>query len=328
MNLRHKLAYTALGGMIAVCGMLSTTLFSTATDAQSGDAVFDTITARQLKIVNDDGKPVVELNTLEGAVGGLITLNDDGGFPRISLVAGDNGSMLTLRDNDGTYRINLFALGEESGLAVRDNDGELAARIAARKQRGHGCRDRQRGQRSIAWINRKHEQTPRPRRSDTRHRRTRRQRSAGTAPAKRACAGQARPVDNRQAHRAFHHPRPRGCGFMARQHTAPVNAVAFSPDSNMLVSGSDANAVELWDTSWLNPVVSVQPIPEDVNGDGVVNILDLVAVADAISADGAKPESGCQRRWCGECFRFGSGRRRILSMDRYKGSGARLATRF
>ena len=47
MNLRHKLTYTALGGIIAVCGMLSTTLFSTTTDAQHGDATFDTITARE-----------------------------------------------------------------------------------------------------------------------------------------------------------------------------------------------------------------------------------------------------------------------------------------
>ena len=33
MNLKHKLAYIALGGIIAVCGMLSTTLFSTKTNA-------------------------------------------------------------------------------------------------------------------------------------------------------------------------------------------------------------------------------------------------------------------------------------------------------
>ena len=95
-----------------------------ATEARHGDAAFDTITAQRLKIVNDDGKTVVELNQkIVDAVGGAIFLSDNRGRSKISLIAGDNGSFLELKDNDGTARTHMFALGEEAGLGVRDKEG-------------------------------------------------------------------------------------------------------------------------------------------------------------------------------------------------------------
>ena len=57
-------------------------------------------------------------------------------------------------------------------------------------------------------------------------------------------------------------------------HRADVNAVAFSPDGMSLASGSSDGTTLLWE---VEPAVSQNPL--DVNGDGVVNIPDLVAVA-------------------------------------------------
>ena len=58
-------------------------------------------------------------------------------------------------------------------------------------------------------------------------------------------------------------------------HTSKVvNSVAFSPDGNTLATGSSDGTVLLWGLS-----LSTSTLPEDVNGDGVVNILDLTLVA-------------------------------------------------
>ncbi len=57
-------------------------------------------------------------------------------------------------------------------------------------------------------------------------------------------------------------------------HTYNVNSVAFSPDGEKIASGSGDGTVLLWDFASL-------PLTEDVNSDGVVNILDLVVVANA-----------------------------------------------
>ena len=70
-------------------------------------------------------------------------------------------------------------------------------------------------------------------------------------------------------------------------HTSAVNSIAFSPDGKMLVAGSDDGTLELWDTSWLNQFDSAPPMTADVNGDGVINILDLMMIAAAFGAEGA-----------------------------------------
>ena len=57
-------------------------------------------------------------------------------------------------------------------------------------------------------------------------------------------------------------------------HTGHVNSVAFSPDGKTIASGGYDGTILLWEIASL-------PLTEDVNMDGIVNIQDLVIVANA-----------------------------------------------
>ena len=60
-----------------------------------------------------------------------------------------------------------------------------------------------------------------------------------------------------------------------------ARSVAFSPDGHTLASGMWGSTVRLWN-------IAPSQLPEDVNADGVVNIQDLVVVANAFGE--AKPD--------------------------------------
>ena len=62
-----------------------------------------------------------------------------------------------------------------------------------------------------------------------------------------------------------------------------ILSVAFSPDGQTLASGSSNGTILLWDTA---PFVPKTGTSTDINGDGVVNIQDLVLVASNLGKTG------------------------------------------
>ena len=130
-SLKHKLAYIALGGMIAVCGMVSATFLSI-TDAQNGDATFENIKATHLAIVGDDGETRIRLiGSIDGAHGksGLV-FQDKSGKTRILIAFTEETSAINLAPPGiGKNSVSIATIGTGGALVISDTDGKTAATV-------------------------------------------------------------------------------------------------------------------------------------------------------------------------------------------------------
>ena len=63
-----------------------------------------------------------------------------------------------------------------------------------------------------------------------------------------------------------------------------LNALALSADGGTLASGSNDGTILLWEFTPIAPKIKA-----DVNGDGIVNIQDLVLVASHFAETGLSP---------------------------------------
>ncbi|MYE91476.1 T9SS type A sorting domain-containing protein, partial [Candidatus Poribacteria bacterium] len=71
-------------------------------------------------------------------------------------------------------------------------------------------------------------------------------------------------------------------------HIRGINELSFSADGRVLASGS-SGAILLWDmTPYLDPITISEPERNtaDINGDGIVNVLDLISVASQLGSVG------------------------------------------
>ena len=129
-SLKHKLAYIALGGMIAICGMLSTSFLSTI-NAQNGDATFENIKATQLDIVGDDGEARIRLTGSMGGEGSGIAFYDKSRKTRIFLAVHKETSALKLTSPGiGKNYVSLGTVDTGGLLVISDTDGKIATTVS------------------------------------------------------------------------------------------------------------------------------------------------------------------------------------------------------
>lgn len=109
MKYREKLGYIALGGFLMLVGMLAAGLF-TPLRAQNDlrDAEFGTITCREIKVVDADGK-----------IGASMGISEDGGI--VSVIG--NGGIASMGVNELGGIVLLFNKDFDGALMCADKDG-------------------------------------------------------------------------------------------------------------------------------------------------------------------------------------------------------------
>ena len=123
MSHKQKLGYMALGALIMLIGMgVGSTFFTPHIEAQQ-NGVFDTITCRELKVVDKNGQQAIELNG--GAGNYIVIFNNKNGQSAIELGSlGANNIMIC--DENGKKAIGLKSFRGGNSIDISDQNGKVA----------------------------------------------------------------------------------------------------------------------------------------------------------------------------------------------------------
>ena len=130
MNYKQKLGYMALGAGILAIGIIIGQWVTPDIEAQH-NGVFDTITCRELKVVDQNGKTAIGLGSFRGGNG--ITIYDQDEKRAIALFSLGVGNRITIYDQNGEMVIGLssFGLGIGNYISIYDQNGKEAFQFNA-----------------------------------------------------------------------------------------------------------------------------------------------------------------------------------------------------
>ena len=119
--MKQKLTYMLIGCLFTLAGFVISTLTNTPTHVQAQDEkVIDEVVCKKLKIVNDLGKTVAELD-LSGELGGSLKIYNKVGGLAAKLDASVFGGNLELQNpvGENSMELNLF-----HGLKIKNDQGK------------------------------------------------------------------------------------------------------------------------------------------------------------------------------------------------------------
>ena len=109
MNHKQKLGYMALGAGILTLGITIGQIITPHIEAQQ-NGLFDTITCRELKVVDQNGQQAIELNGKDWEKG--IYIYDPNGKKAIELAGGAGNYIAILNNKNGQSAIELGSLSD------------------------------------------------------------------------------------------------------------------------------------------------------------------------------------------------------------------------
>ena len=118
MNQKQKLGYMVLGAWIMAVGITIGQFITPNIEAQS-NGVFNEITCRRLKVVDELGKDAILLDSNEN-VNRIIVFNK-AGEASIAIRAFENGNSLLVKRNGGASAVTLMGAKDTLGVFITDD---------------------------------------------------------------------------------------------------------------------------------------------------------------------------------------------------------------
>ena len=126
MKYREKLGYIALGGFLMLVGMLAAGLTSPSGAFNNApDAVFGTITCREIKVVDAEGELGAEMRGDEYGKGGVVRVYSKDGKTGASMRIYEHGGAVSVFGgiSGASMGVNEYGNGE---VTTTDKNGKLA----------------------------------------------------------------------------------------------------------------------------------------------------------------------------------------------------------